>query len=195
MSKRLAPFLLPLVPLALAACSGASAQLVDTAPSDGGNAASNGSGATSSAGNAGNGNGNNGNGNGNGGNNGSDEDAGGNGNGFDPGAAPSQCPAGGAAQTSGSGDSQSDATPFDTVACGSLDGGQSYFWTFTLPASTSKFALSFTGGLQIELTLDGTTVNVTPGAALPFRTKDPYYVQITPQGNGATSYVLVVEEK
>jgi hypothetical protein len=194
MSKSLTPFLLSLAPLTLAACSGASAQLVDTAPSDGGSATSSGGGPTGSS--AGSTNSGNGNGNGNGSaNNGNDEDAGENGNGFDPGAAPAQCPAGGVAQVPSGGDSQSDATPFDTVACGSLEAGRSYWWTFTLPAATSKFALSFTGGLQIALTLDGTTVDVAPDATLPFRTKDPYYVQITPQGNDTTSYVLVVEEK
>ena len=39
------------------------------------------------------------------------------------------------------------------------------------------------------------TMDVVPGATLPFRTKDPYYLRITPEGSVAQSYVLVVTEK
>ena len=138
----------------------------------------------------GNGSGNgNGNGSSSGGNNGSSS-----GSSSSGGAAPSQCPTNGSQQVSGSGDSQSDATEFDTVACGTLSPGQSYWWTFELPASTSKFGIGFTGGIQIELTIDGNTLSVEPGTTLPFRTKTPYYLQITPSGTASESYVLVVSE-
>jgi hypothetical protein len=193
---RAAGLVVALAAPALAGCSGATEQLVELAPSDGGAPAS-----SSSTGSGDNGSddastGDNGNGSGNGSTSGNGSGStNGNGNGNDPGPAPPQCPPGGTQQTTASGDSQSDATPFDTVACGTLTAGETYFWTFTLPASASKFGLSFTGGLQIEITIDGTTVSVVPGASLPFRTNDPYYVQVSPLGSTTESYVFVVSEK
>ncbi|MGO8997630.1 MAG: hypothetical protein ACLQVI_30300 [Polyangiaceae bacterium] len=201
-----------LAALAFAGCSGASTQVVDVAPSEGsGTTATNGSssgGASSSGSPASNGGGSSGgsssgsgtaNGNGSGNGNGNGSSSGGNngsssGSSSSGGAAPSQCPTNGSQQVSGSGDSQSDATEFDTVACGTLSPGQSYWWTFELPASTSKFGIGFTGGIQIELTIDGNTLSVEPGTTLPFRTKTPYYLQITPSGTASESYVLVVSE-
>jgi hypothetical protein len=171
--------------VALAACSGASTQIVDTPP-PGGSATSSGSGGSGSGSG-----GSTGSGSGSGGSQGSGSGSGG----FDAGVAPTQCPASGTQQTSGSGDSMADAKPFDKVACGTLAAGESYFWTFTLPAATSTFGISFTGGLKIALTLNGTTVDVVPGASLPFKTKEPYYLQVTPGGSAPESYVLVVTEK
>jgi hypothetical protein len=98
-------------------------------------------------------------------------------------------------QTSGSGDTPFDATPFSTVACGSLSSGQSYFWSFVLPGSTSSFGLSFTGGLSLSLTVKGETVSVQPGATLPFHRNTPYVLEVTPSGSSSESYVVVVEEQ
>ena len=116
------------------------------------------------------------------------------GGGIDAGVAPLACPAGGTMQEA-NGNSASSPTDFDTVACGTLAAHESYFWTFRLPQSTQSFGMNFTGGLDIQLTLDGKTVNVVPGASLPFRTRDPYLLQITPAGNTTEAYVLEVVEK
>jgi hypothetical protein len=195
MNERL---LIALAAVALAACSGAAPQLLDSPRDEDAGASATGPGTTgssssgsgSTSGSSGNGSSGTGNGNGS-----SGQGSSGGGSDFDAGVAPASCPAGGTEQTSASGDSASDPTPFDTIACGSLAAGDSYFWTFTLPASATKFGLAFTGGIRIELTLNGNTMDVVPGATLPFRTKDPYYLRITPEGSLSQSYVLVVTEK
>lgn len=206
--------LAPLFAVALAACSGASDQLVDEPRADAGDIVSSsaptgassgstgapaddagGSSTASSGGQPASGGSSGSNGQGGG------DDAGpvstgtgpGGGN-IDAGPAPMQCPAGGTMQTMAGGSSPSDATPFDTVACGTLSPNESYFWTFHLPQSATKFGLSFTGGIQIELTLDGKTFDVVPGANLPFRTHDPYLLKIAPSGNTSESYVVEVIE-
>jgi hypothetical protein len=192
--------LLLLAPFACA-CSGANAQLVNEPPDDAGASVSNvgPSGASQSTEPSGGGDDSSTGGGSSGGGAGSSSGGGTPAspvNGLDAGTAPVQCPPGGTEQTSGSGDSRADATPFDTVACGTLAPSQTYFWTFELPASASKFGLSFSGGVQIQLMLDGTTVDVEQGAILPFRTKDPYYLRITSLGGSQPeSYVVVVIEK
>jgi hypothetical protein len=188
---------LPVV-LALAACSGASVPSVDLAPpagatslapdpsttdDAGASASSSGSGSDDGTGNG------NGNGSSSGSSSGGSSIPGGNA------PAPSQCPANGTTQASGTGDSQADATPFGTVACGSVSAGSTDWWQFELPASTSKFGFQFTGGLDISLTVDGATFQVQPGTVLPFHKKTPYYVSVTPAGGTSESYVLVVNEQ
>ena len=175
----------------LAACSGAAPQLVETPPEGGGGAVSPGGG--SSGGTSGNPSGG---GSGSPGQGGNGSSGGGSGSGgFDAGVAPTQCPSGGTEQTSSSGHSASDPTAFDTVACGKLASGESYYWTFQLPASTQTFGIAFTGGIRLELTLNGNTIDVVPGGSLPFKTGVPYYLRVTPLGTTAVSYVLVVTEK
>jgi hypothetical protein len=187
--------------LALAACSGASAQLVEaprddvSAGASSGTSSGGGNGATGSTSSGSGSGGAPGQGTSSGATTGSSGSGGSQGTDFDAGVAPNACPAGGTEQTPASGESAADPTEFDTVACGALPAGDSYFWTFTLPPSATKFGLAFTGGIRIELTLNGNTMNVVPGASLPFRTKEPYLLRITPAGNLAQSYVLVVTEK
>jgi hypothetical protein len=112
----------------------------------------------------------------------------------DAGVSPNQCPAGGELQGSGT-NNPSDPTPFQTVACGTLSSGQSYFWTFHLPPSATKLGIAFTDGVHIQLSLDGMTFDVVPGANIPFRTRDPYLLQVSPSGNETESYVITVTEK
>jgi hypothetical protein len=195
------PVVLAALPLVLAACSGANPQLVEAAPDDGGSPPTSSPSPGTSPGTPGGGGGSTtptgGGGSTGPGGGGSGPGAGtGTGTGgFDAGVAPAECPSGGTTQTTGIGDSKWSAKPFDTIACGTLAANASYFWTFTLPASTSTFGIAFTGGIRIELTLGGTTVDVLPGGTLPFRTNEPYYLQITPLGSARESYVLVVTEK
>jgi hypothetical protein len=181
---------LSLLALALAGCSGASQQLVDVAPGDpstgdedastpaAGNGSSSGGGGGSSSGSSS-----------------GASSSGGNGGSSGGAPAPAQCPSDGTQQTSGTGETQSSAMQFDTIACGTLSAGQSYWWTFELPGSTSKFGLAFPGGIQIALTVNGTTMDVTPGTVIPFHRNTPYYVQVAPIGSVAVSYVLVVTEQ
>jgi hypothetical protein len=164
---------MPLLAVAIAACSGANTQLVEAPPDDAGIAAPPGSGSTP------------------------DSSTGGGGvvspdSGPVGGSAPSQCPASGKKQTPGGGQTEADATSFNSAACGTLDAGQSYWWTFELPKSASKFGIAFTAGVQVELTVAGTTVNIVPGTNLPFHTATPYYLQVSPVGTAPETYVLVV---
>lgn len=168
-----------LLAVAITACSGATPQLVEVPPDD---AATSGTPGSSSSGGA----------------------PGGSGSGggvVSPdsgpvgGSAPSQCPAGGKKQTTGGGQTEADATPFDSAACGTLDSGESYWWTFELPKSASKFGIAFTAGIQVELTVNGTTVNIVPGTNLPFHTATPYNLKVSPVGTAPETYVLVVTEQ
>ena len=188
--RRSHPILLPCLGVALAACSGATRPLVDEPPSSAtegsggagtaGNAPTNG-GSEDDASSAGKGAGNsNGNGNGNG--NGS--------------AAPTdQCPAGARAQASSGGDDETDATPFSSAACGTIAVGQTYWWTFSLSPSTTQFGFTFSGHVQLEATVNGTTMNVAPGTNLPFDLKHPYDLRITSSESQPEPYVIVVTEQ
>jgi hypothetical protein len=162
-----------------AGCSGATPQLVEAAP-DG--AASSGAGGSSSGGSS------------------SGASSSGSGevtpdSGTIGASAPTTCPSNGKKQTPGGGQSQGAATAFNSVACGTLDAGQFYWWTFELPKSASKFGIAFTGGIAVELTVQGTTVNILPGTNLPFHTETPYYLKVSPVGTAPETYVLVVSEQ
>jgi hypothetical protein len=173
LSVPLLAFLLPVL-----ACSGAAKQLVDELPE--GTAAASGvdAGAVSPAEPTGS----------------SGGQAGSSAAGFDAGAAPDQCPAGATLQTAESGDHEETATPFDATACGSISPGQSYWWTFTLPAAALKFGISFHGNVQIEGACNGTTFGVTPGATYPFAPGAAYDLRVSSTGSKSEPYVIVVTE-
>ena len=191
------------VGLALAACSGATRPIVDEPAGGGGGEGTGSSGGTRSSyrsarrrvqqkrtTSGSNGSSGNGSGNGSGNANGS-----GSGGGFDSGPAPALCPSGGIAQTGASGDSASDATSFSSTACGTIEAGAVYWWTFTLAPSTTRFGLDFWGHVRFDATSKGATVTVAPGTTLPFDPKDPYVLRVTSAESQSEPYVITVSQQ
>ena len=99
----------------------------------------------------------------------------------------------GRTQASGSGDRNPTPCP-STRSPAERSLGQSYWWTFELPDSASKFGLAFTGGIQIDLTLDGTTMSVAPGTTSR-STRTRRTTCRSPHRDGGRAYVLVVTEQ
>jgi len=106
--------------------------------------------------------------------------------------APDHCPSGGARQSSGAGDTEASAKTFHEAACGTLGAGESYWWTFTLPAATTGFGLASSGQVSVTVTVLGTTIALDPSVPIPLHTGTPYDVQVTSSGLGAEDYVLLV---
>jgi hypothetical protein len=204
LSRPLAVLALAFAPFApsLVACSGADRPLVDDPPSSaessssgaGVEPAGSSSGATSSGGSS---SGNTGS-TGSSGSNGSTSSGGSSGGssssgGGSSGAPLSQCPAGGTTQSSG-GDSPGDATPFVSAACGSVTADGADYWTFSLEKKSTSFGLNFSGHVQVEVTVNGATIEVDPGTPLPFDLKHPYVLRVTSADGQVEPYVVVVDQ-